>query len=97
MTLPRSPVSYYRLPQQIPEIYRLRRNALSQQYAAGEITLQSFNTSIAQLNIEQSAALEQNSDQRLANTLRINQQQTEAVSSVISELENRISIYSPVE
>ena len=79
------------IAQQIPEIYRLRREALSQQFAAGEITLQSFNTSIAQLNIEQSAALEQNSDQRLANTLLINQQQTEAVSSVISELENRIS------
>ena len=76
---------------QIPEIYRLRRDALSKQFAAGEITLQAFNTSIAQLNIEQSAALEQNSDQRLANTLLINQQQTEAVSSAISELENRIS------
>ena len=79
------------IAQQIPEIYRLRREALSQQFAAGEITLQSFNTSIAQLNIEQSAALEQNSDQRLANTLLINQQQTEAVSSAISELENRIA------
>ena len=79
------------IAQQIPEIYRLRRNALSEQFAAGEITLQSFNTSIAQLGIEESAALEQNSDQRLANTLLINQQQTEAVSSVISELENRIS------
>ena len=76
---------------QIPEIYRLRRDALSEQFAAGEITLQAFNTSIAQLNIEQSAALEQNSDQRLANTLLINQQQTEAVSSAISELENRIA------
>ena len=76
---------------QIPEIYRLRRNALSQQYAAGEITLSAFNTSLANLNIEQSAALEQNSDAKLANTLRINQQQTEAVSSAISELENRIS------
>ena len=79
------------IAQQIPEIYRLRREALSQQFAAGEITLQSFNTSIAQLNIEQSSALEQNSDQRLANTLLINQQQTEAVSSAISELENRIA------
>ena len=76
---------------QIPEIYRLRRDALSEQFAAGEITLQAFNTSIAQLNIEQSAAVEQNSDQQLANTLLINQQTTEAVSSVISELENRIA------
>ena len=79
------------IAEQIPEIYRLRRNALSQQYAAGEITLSAFNTSLANLNIEQSAALEQNSDAKLANTLRINQQQTEAVSSAISELENRIS------
>ena len=76
---------------QIPEIYRLRRDALSEQFAAGEITLQAFNTSIAQLNIEQSAAVEQNSDQQLANTLLINQQTTEAVSSAISDLENRIS------
>ena len=79
------------IAEQIPEIYRLRRDALSQQYAAGEITLSAFNTSLANLNIEQSAALEQNSDAKLANTLRINQQQTEAVSSAISELENRIS------
>ena len=76
---------------QIPEIYRLRRDALSEEFAAGEITLQAFNTSIAQLNIEQSAAVEQNSDQQLANTLLINQQTTEAVSSAISDLENRIS------
>ena len=76
---------------QIPEIYRLRRDALSEQFAAGEITLQAFNTSIAQLNIEQSAAVEQNSDQQLANTLLINQQTTEAVASAISDLENRIS------
>ena len=79
------------IAEQIPEIYRLRRDALSQQYAAGEITLSAFNTELANLNIEQSAALEQNSDAKLANTLRINQQQTEAVSSAISELENRIS------
>ena len=79
------------IAEQIPEIYRLRRDALSKQYAAGEITLSAFNTSLANLNIEQSAALEQNSDAKLANTLRINQQQTEAVSSAISELENRIS------
>ena len=76
---------------QIPEIYRLRRDALSEQFVAGEITLQAFNTSIAQLNIEQSAAVEQNSDQQLANTLLINQQTTEAVSSAISGLESRIS------
>ena len=76
---------------QIPEIYRLRREAVSAQYAAGEITLDAFNTSLANLNIEQSAALEQNSDQQLANTLLINQQQTEVVSVAISELENRIS------
>ena len=56
-----------------------------EQFAAGEITLQAFNTSIAQLNIEQSAAVEQNSDQQLANTLLINQQTTEAVSSAISD------------
>ena len=76
---------------QIPEIYRLRREAVSAQYAAGEITLDAFNTSLANLNIEQSAALEQNSDQQLANTLLINQQQTEAISAAISELDNRIS------
>ena len=58
---------------------------------AGEITLDAFNTSLANLNIEQSAALEQNSDQQLANTLLINQQQTEAISAAISELDNRIS------
>ena len=79
------------IAEQIPEIYRLRRDALSKQFAAGEITLSAFNTSLANLNIDQSAALEQNSDAKLANTLRINQQQTEAVSSAISELENRIS------
>ena len=41
---------------QIPETYRLRRNALSAQFAAGEITLSAINTGIAALNIEESAA-----------------------------------------
>ena len=51
---------------QIPEIYRLRREALQAQYDAGEITLSALNTSISQLNIDESAAVEQNSDAQLA-------------------------------
>ena len=37
----------YRLPTQIPEIYRLRRDALQAQYDAGEITLSALNIGIA--------------------------------------------------
>ena len=55
------------IAEQIPEIYRLRREALQQQYDAGEITLDALNTGIAQLNIAESAAIEQNSDAQLAN------------------------------
>ena len=76
---------------QIPETYRLRRNALSKQYAAGEITRDAINTGIAALNIEESAALEQNGDQILANTLRINQEAVAAISTEISGLEQTIS------
>ena len=76
---------------QIPEIYRLRRNALSAQFAAGEITLDGINNGIAALNIEESAALEQNSDQILANTLLVNQEAQTAISTEISGLEQTIS------
>ena len=79
------------IAEQIPEIYRLRRNALSQQYAAGEITLDAINTGIAALNIDASAAVEQNSDAQLANTLRINQQDVASINTQISGLENAIS------
>ena len=79
------------IAEQIPEIYRLRRNALSQQYAAGEITLDAINTGIAALNIDESAAVEQNSDAQLANTLRINQQDVASINTQISGLENAIS------
>ena len=79
------------IAEQIPEIYRLRRNALSAQYAAGEITLDAINTGIAALNIEESAAVEQNSDAQLANTLRINQQDVASINTQISGLENAIS------
>ena len=82
---------YSKYAEQIPEIYRLRRNALSAQYAAGEITLDAINTGIAALNIEESAALEQNSDAQLANTLRINQQDVASINTQISGLENAIS------
>ena len=77
--------------EQIPEIYRLRREALQSQFAAGEITRQALETGIANLNIAESAAVEQNSDAQLANTLTINQQQTETINTAISDLENRIS------
>ena len=76
---------------QIPETYRLRREALQKQYDAGEITLSALNTGLSQLNIEQSAALEQNSDAMLANALSINQQAAEAINTHIAGLENRIS------
>ena len=76
---------------QIPEIYRLRRNALSAQYAAGEITLEAINTGLANLNIEQSAAVEQNSDAQLANALLLNQQAIDMLSAGVSSLENAIS------
>ena len=75
---------------QIPEIYRLRRDGLQKQYDAGEITLEVLNTGITNLNIEESAALEQNSDQQLANTLLINQEATESISTAIAGLENQI-------
>ena len=76
---------------QIPEIYRLRRNALSAQFAAGEITLDGINNGIAALNIEESAALEQNGDQILANTLRINQEAVAAIRTEISGLEQTLT------
>ena len=56
------------IAEQIPEIYSLRREALQAQYDAGEITKTALENGIAQLNIDESAALEQNSDQQLANT-----------------------------
>ena len=79
------------LAQQIPEIYRLRRNALSQQFAAGEITLSEFNNSLASLGIEQSAALERNSDAQLANTLLINQTAQTAIATEVSALQQAIA------
>ena len=79
------------ISEQIPEIYRLRRDALQAQFDAGEITLSALQTGVAQLNIEESAALEQNSDAILANTLRINQHAAEAISTHIAGLEQRIA------
>ena len=79
------------IAEQIPEIYRLRRNALSAQYAAGEITLSAINTGIAALNIEESAAIEQNADAQLANALRINQEAVAAINTDISGLEQTLT------
>ena len=76
---------------QIPEIYRLRREALQAQYDAGEITLSALNTSISQLNIDESAAVEQNSDAQLSNTLSSNQQAITTISVGVSALQNSIS------
>ena len=76
---------------QIPEIYRLRREALQAQYDAGEITLSALNTGITQLNIDESAAIEQNSDAQLASVLSANQEATTALSVGVSQLENAIS------
>ena len=71
---------------QIPESYRLRREALQQQFDAGEITIEALNNGIANLNIEESAAQEQNSDRQLANALQVNQAQINAISVGISAL-----------
>ena len=79
------------IAEQIPEIYRLRRDALQAQYDAGEITLSALNTGIAQFNIDASAALEQNSDAQLANTLSSNQQAITTISVGVSALQNSIS------
>ena len=79
------------IAEQISEGFRLRREALQQQFDAGEITREALNTGIAQLNIEQSAAIEQNADAQLANALVINQQMVDAISVGISELESRIA------
>ena len=76
---------------QIPEIYRLRREALQAQYDAGEITLSALNTGLSQANIAESTALEQNSDAQLANVLLINSQTSETYSVGIQTLENAIS------
>ena len=76
---------------QIPLAYDLRREALQQQHDAGEITIEALNNGIANLNIEQSAALERNSDQMLANALQVNQAQIDAISVGISDLDNQIS------
>ena len=76
---------------QIPQIYRLRRDALQAQYDAGEITLSALNTGISQFNIDASAAVEQNSDAQLANTLSSNQQAITTISVGVSALQNSIS------
>ena len=75
---------------QIPETYRLRREALQTQFDAGKLTREGLENGIASLGIEQSAALEQNSDAQLTNALRINQQATDAVATEIAALENTI-------
>ena len=76
---------------QIPETYRLRREALQTQFDAGKLTQEGLKNGIASLDIEQSAAIERNDDQRLANTLVINQQAVEAINTEISGIENAIS------
>ena len=55
------------IAKQIPETYRLRREALQAQYDAGEITLSALNTGLAQLNIAEAAEIERNSDAQLEN------------------------------
>ena len=75
---------------QIPETYRLRREALQTQFDAGKLTQEGLENGIASLGIEQSAALEQNSDAQLTNALRINQRATDAVATEIAALENAI-------
>ena len=79
------------IAEQIPETYRLRREALQTQFDAGKLTQAALENGIAALGIEQSAALEQNSDQRLANTLLINQQAVAAINTHIAGIENAIS------
>ena len=69
----------------------MRRDALQAQYDVGEITLSALNTGIAQFNIDASAAVEQNSDAQLANTLSSNQQAITTISVGVSALQNSIS------
>ena len=59
------------IAQRIPERYRLRREALQRQLDANKITQTAFDTAIAQLNSDESAELERNSDAMLANTIRM--------------------------
>ena len=79
------------IAEQIPETYRLRREALQTQFDAGKLTQAALENGIASLGIEQSAALEQNSDAQLTNALRINEQATDAVATEIAALENTIA------
>ena len=76
--------------EQIPEIYRLRRESLQKQYDAGEITLSALNTGLASLNIEESAALEQNSDAQLANTLNQINTDAQRIDNQVNALSDEI-------
>ena len=83
-------VSWIQIAEQIPEIYRLRREALQAQYDAGEITLSALNTGIAQLNIDESGALEQNSDAQLATALSQHNTDIENINTATGVLQDQI-------
>ena len=70
---------------------RSLREALDEKYAAEEISTDVYNASLTQLESSESADAERQSDAVLANTLRINQQAIDAISTEISALENTIN------
>ena len=57
------------LPALITEKYRLLREALDEKYAAGEISVDVYNSSISVINSREAGEIERNSDAVLANTL----------------------------
>ena len=75
---------------QIPEIYRLRREGLQKQFDANEITLSTLQTGLAEANIDESAALERNSDAQLANTLGVLNTDAKLVNTEITSLSEQI-------
>ena len=79
------------IAEQIPERYRLLREALQHQLAAGDITQSQFDTSIRELNTGESAALERNSDAMLANTIRMIDEGIGLINASITSIDTQIA------
>ena len=89
------------LLEQIPDLIRTKyqrlRAALEAEFAAGELTLDAYNSSLSELQSNEARELEQHSDAVLSNTLRAINEDVQLIEASISAIQTQIDGLSEPE
>ena len=88
------PEEIARLLSQVPDLirqkYEMLRKALEARFGAGEITESVFNASLSELQSNEAREVERHSDNVLANTLRIIDEDAQLINASITALQTQI-------